>query len=91
MLVLYRCKCSAVRQVLGFNVIIYLALVLGRVEMIVVSHCLPPGVFMETLSPASVSFIVIASFSLVKGCGVHLYQQKFSGPPCTLLPQGVHV
>jgi len=53
----------------------------------VVSHCLSSSVFMETPSPASVSFTIRPS-SLVQGCGFCLYRRKLGHPPCTRLPQG---
>jgi|SRR6218665_106042 len=50
-----------------------------------VSHCLPLGAFLETPSPASVSFTIRPS-SAVQGYGVRLYGRKLGRPPCTLLP-----
>src|SRR6218665_1211745 len=52
-----------------------------------VSRCLPPGISMETPSPASMSFAIRPSSSLVQGCEVRLNRRTFGCPPRTLLPQ----
>src|SRR6218665_1758420 len=61
-------------------------MVLGKIESWFPVAFLPVF-FMETPSPASMSFPVRPSSSLVQVCGVGLYRRRFGHPPRTLLLQ----